>query len=179
MRWRNEIRAFTSKLTKLIAHIIFPSSMTRASSQLIYAAYFTFLLKFKKELKNTTTLIFCMYIGLSSCTIYGSSCCLLVVVKGDVDCKAMFNVVSVCATLIHEIHYTFAQSQFKLRKRIIVDYITNWKMFQRWEFSMLFWFHLSIFWLTFKTNLWFWFQCSWKNKRHNYFSFLLPVFLIF
>ena len=86
MRWRNEIRAFTSKLTTHCSYNFpFLYDSCFQSTHLRRLFYF-FLLKFKKELKNTTTLIFCMYIGLSSCTIYGSSCCLLVVVKGDVDC---------------------------------------------------------------------------------------------
>ena len=107
MRWRNEIRAFTSKLTHCSYNFPF-LCMTRASSQLIYAAFY-FLLKFKKELKNTTTLIFCMYI------LYGS-CCLLVVVKGDVDCKAMFNVV--CVYCMYHTNMKFsillASNRFKL-----------------------------------------------------------------
>ena len=104
MRWRNEIRAFTSKLTKLIAHIIFPSCMTRASSQLIYAAFLLFVKVLRRSWKTPppTTLIFfvCMYLSEFFFFFFrdGSSCCLLVVVKGDVDCKAMFNVVSVCHT---------------------------------------------------------------------------------
>ena len=108
------MRYVHSPPSSLIAHIIFPSCMTRASSQLIYAAFY-FLLKFKKELKNTTTQIFVflyVYVFLSS---YGSSCCLHVVVKGDVDCKAMFNVVLSVYHSLHEIYYLCRSNRFKLK----------------------------------------------------------------
>ena len=100
--WDEEMRYVHSPPSSpLIAHIIFPSCMTRASSQLIYAAFLLFVKVLRRSWKTPppTTLIFfvCMYLSEFFFFFFrdGSSCCLLVVVKGDVDCKAMFNVVCV------------------------------------------------------------------------------------
>lgn len=97
--WDEEMRYVHSPPSSLSAHIIFPSCMTRASSQLIYAAFY-FLWSLRRSWK-TPPLIF-LYLSFS---VLHGSCCLLVVVKGDVDCKAMFNVVCVCTTPHDEIHY--------------------------------------------------------------------------
>ena len=91
--WDEEMRYVHSPPSSpLIAHIIFPSCMTRASSQLIYAAFLLFVKVLRRSWKTPppTTLIFfvCMYLSEFFFFFFrdGSSCCLLVVVKGDVDC---------------------------------------------------------------------------------------------
>ena len=64
--WDEEMRYVHSPPSSpLIAHIIFPSCMTRASSQLIYAAFLLFVKVLRRSWKTPppTTLIFFMYVS--------------------------------------------------------------------------------------------------------------------